>query len=81
MKYEFFADMKHGWLKVRYAKLVELGIHESISPYSYRRGEYAYLEQDRDARLFVDAIGGKIEYKIKESNYSKIRSYHHYFVG
>lgn len=48
-------DPGHGWLKVRQDDLIALGIANNISAYSYRRGIYAYLEEDRDAVIFVDA--------------------------
>ena len=41
------------WLKVPRKLLVELGIADRISRYSYERGEYVYLEEDRDCGTFM----------------------------
>ncbi len=81
MKYEFFADAGHGWLKVKFRELVDLGIHEAISPYSYKRGDYVYLEEDCDAPKFIKAKSDKIEYRVRYSANSRIRNYQHYFIG
>jgi len=56
--YDFYADPGHGWLRVPLKRLGELGIENDISPYSYVKGGYAYLEEDRDARIFTDALEG-----------------------
>jgi len=49
--YIFFEDPGHGWLRVP-LKEVE-PIADKISPYSYMRGKYAYLEEDCDAWTFL----------------------------
>ena len=54
-KYTFFEDPGHGWLQVPIAELQALGIAGQISSYSYRRGEFAYLEEDCDYSRFVEA--------------------------
>ena len=56
-KYKFIADPGHGWLEVPIKELIELGIVEKISPYSYIKGEFAYLEEDCDATEFAKAKG------------------------
>ena len=43
-----FADPSHAWGKVKRSMLERLGVDREISPYSYQRGEFAYLEEDRD---------------------------------
>jgi hypothetical protein len=50
-------DPGHGWLAVPVADLIDLGIHESISPYSYisRDKVTVYLEEDCDMSAFYTA--------------------------
>ncbi len=55
--YQFFTDAGHGWLQVSHKELAELGIADKISSFSYSDGEFAYLEEDCDASVFVDAKG------------------------
>lgn len=78
MKYDFYADAGHGWLKVSIDELVSLGIAEKITGYSYMRGKWAYLEEDADVSTFCNAKKiDQLSPFIREhtSNTSKIRSY------
>jgi hypothetical protein len=73
-------DPGHAWLKVKRNDLIALGIAEDISVYSYRRGEYAYLEEDCDAGIFVaayrNATGREPEYTNRFADRrSRIRDY------
>ena len=54
-KYRFISDPGHGWLEVPIEELLDLGIWDKISGYSYQKGGMAYLEEDCDAPLFIDA--------------------------
>ena len=54
-RYVFHSDPGRGWLEVRREELVRLGIAEQISRYSYERGELVFLEEDCDARRFIQA--------------------------
>ncbi len=51
----FISDPGHGWLRVPLADIVALGIEGDISPYSFIDGRYAYLEEDCDYTVFIDA--------------------------
>ena len=55
MKFEFFSDPGHGWIKVPGALLRELGIVDKITPYSYAAAGFGYLEEDCDASTFFVA--------------------------
>ena len=55
VNYVKFEDPGHGWLEVRKSELVELGIAAKISSYSYMKGKMAYLEEDCDMSLFIEA--------------------------
>lgn len=55
----YHQDPGHGWLEVDRAQLVELDIADQISRYSYVRGPVAFLEEDCDASLFVQACNAK----------------------
>ena len=51
----FHADAAHGWLRVLYSDLVELGIAAAITNYSYQSGDWVYLEEDQDATVYMNA--------------------------
>ena len=55
LSYRFIEDPGHGWLEVPITELHRLGIAGQVSSYSYRKGDMAYLEEDCDAGLFLDA--------------------------
>ena len=78
----FFCDPGHGWLRVSGTLLEELGLEDRISPYSYQRGRFVYLEEDRDLPLFSDAmtrIGRPIHIReVYTNGPSKIRRYASY---
>lgn len=88
-KLYFFNDPSHGWVKVKKTELIHLGIADSISRYSYMRGDYAYLEEDCDATLYFKTLANKLGlvdfnmkmFRVVESHtnkQSKIRSYESY---
>lgn len=80
-----FADPGHAWARVAKSKLVKLGIADKISPYSYQKGENAFLEEDCDLSTLVNTLRSRgYEIKFNESHtnrQSKIRSYNTYRVG
>ena len=53
--YKLHTDPGHGWLAVRTKELVELGIADQISRFSYVKGTTAYLEEDCDLTVFLKA--------------------------
>jgi len=59
MRFDFYSDPQHGWLKVPRQLLVTLGIATAISPYSYQRGDWAYLEEDVDCSRFCRAMAAQ----------------------
>ena len=86
-KYHFYSDPGHGWLKVSIKELIKLGIAEKITGYSYRKGNFAYLEEDCDVSTFADSK--KISPKDFENHIyyhsankmSKIRNYSSYYYS
>ena len=79
-KFDIYDDPGHGWLKVPVSLLGRLGIAGKITSYSYLRGKFAYLEEDCDARTFLEAYRAKFDIDPKFSFHpsnkrSKIRSY------
>lgn len=83
MIFKIYADPGHAWAAVKRKFLVELGILEKITPYSYQRGDTVYLEEDCDAATFVNAyrekFGSTPLWDEKHTdNYSPIRSYDHF---
>jgi hypothetical protein len=77
--YDFYEDSGHGWLKVPVDELQKMNLTDKISNYSYRKGCFAYLEEDCDAELFVRAmegIGVKVKFREHFTNgESTIRNY------
>lgn len=83
VNYYFYSDPGHGWLAVNYDELVELGINDKISGYSYRKGNTVYLEEDCDMATFMNALEAKgVQIRINTINEptkdSMIRSFARY---
>ena len=93
--YTYFTDPGHGWLRVKRTELEELGIANEITPFSYARGEWVYLEEDCDMGTFMRAKGwlteegktidgfwdsGAIRHQNSRMRDSAIRSYGRYFI-
>jgi hypothetical protein len=49
-------DAGHGWLQVSHNLVNQLGIAEKVSGCSYRDTRFAYLEEDCDLALLVNAL-------------------------
>jgi len=63
MKINVYSDPGHAWAKVKVELLEKLGIQDLISHCSYRRGNYAYLEEDCDLSTLIKALDkAKIDY-------------------
>jgi len=82
-KFDFYSDPAHGWLKVTMRELLDLGIADKITGYSYMKGENVYLEEDSDLTTFFEAYESKynkkpqfIEHNTDKS--SRIRNYPSY---
>lgn len=77
--YRFIEDPGHGWLEVPRSELRELGILDTISPYSFQAGEMVFLEEDCDAPRFSDAYkaeyGEAPDYTTFFEDPTEIRSY------
>lgn len=48
-----FADPGHSWVKVSIAECRALGIYDEITRWSYKRGDFLYLEEDADVSTWV----------------------------
>ena len=85
LKLNYFTDPGHGWVSVKLQTLIDLGIADKVSYYSYMRGSSAYLEEDCDLGLLYqacDSRGLKIDLTTKHTNkLSPIRSYATYKAG
>jgi hypothetical protein len=51
----FHSDAGHGWLAVKTRELVELGIADKITAFSFTKGKSSYLEEDVDMATYVNA--------------------------
>lgn len=74
---KFHSDPGHGWLEVPEAEVKSLGIN--VSPYSYRKGDMLFLEEDCDASAYIAAQRAKgVEVKTTSVYYdasAPIRNY------
>lgn len=84
MNVDFIIDPGHGWLKVPLCVLDQWGLLPQITPYSYIRlgvrQSFAYLEEDCDASVFMDAakqrgVSIKLRRRVAGQKESKVRRY------
>lgn len=84
LTFKSYEDAGHGWLAVKRKLLLEFGLMELVSMFSYERGQTVYLEEDCDVSLFISALKQRgIEYQFKSGKwceYSPIRSYDRFCV-
>jgi len=78
--FDVYSDAGHGWIKVPFSILIELGIYEKISCFSYIRNNYAFLEEDCDASTLIGALTArgitpKFNEHMARERRSKIRNY------
>ena len=81
--FDFIQDPGHGWIKVSMSFLAELfgpNWRAKFTPFSYERGGFVYLEEDRDAITFVNRlkeleIPFKFRDRINNERMSRIRNY------
>jgi hypothetical protein len=75
-------DATHSWIEVPKCLLFRFGIADEISPYSYQRGDVAFLEEDEDALIFKNAanyLGLNLKFKtIKHRKAAPCRKYKSY---
>jgi hypothetical protein len=80
-----YSDAGHAWAKVKRQVLINLGIANKVSPFSYQYKDNVYLEEDCDLFLLhqtLDAQGVRLKYVEKHTDKSsKIRSYDRYQHG
>ena len=78
----YHTDPGHGWLEVDRNHLVELGINDKITSYSYQKGNKVYLEEDMDMGTYLKALKENlIQFNIvdlPQDRMSKIRNYKPY---
>jgi len=77
----FHEDPGHGWLEVPFIELVYLGVAGKISTCSYMHHGKAYLEEDNDAGIYLDALNAlNIEYEFNtiHKDNTPIRNYPYY---
>ena len=52
----FVSDPGHGWLEVPLTDIAALGVETKISACSFIDGRFAYLEEDEDYAVYMDAL-------------------------
>ena len=55
----FVSDPGHGWLEVPLVDIAALGMETQISPCSFIDGRFAYLEEDEDYAVYMDALAAR----------------------
>ena len=55
-KLVYYSDPGHGWVRVPRRLILELGIENEISSFSYMNSKFIYLEEDSDASIFAEAL-------------------------
>lgn len=60
----FISDPGHGWLRVPLIDIAALGVETKISSYSFIDGHYAYLEEDLDCPLYLEALQEHLQTEI-----------------
>jgi hypothetical protein len=77
-----YSDAGHAWGKVKRQVLVNLGLADKVSTYSYQYKDNVYLEEDCDLPLLCStlmALDTRIKFVEKHTNRnSRVRSYEHY---
>lgn len=78
-----YSDPSHAWLRVPLKDVIKFGLTNKITSYSYINGNYAYLEEDSDAPLFLETLkfNGITDYKIVDKFTDKatfVRTYDPY---
>lgn len=72
MKVKFYSDPGHGWAAVKRKLLIELGIINNITSFSYQKGNTVYLEEDLDLNTFLHALHAvkneSVIYKVKQTS-------------
>jgi hypothetical protein len=76
MEIKFLSDPGHGWLRVPLQLLNDWNISNKISDYSYKTTNFAYLEEDCDASIFIDEAK-KRNYKYS-IHYKLIKDFDYY---
>lgn len=80
--YRIYEDGGHAWVRVRVIELFALQIAKDITPFSYIKGQYAYLEEDCDLCKFFKAYnevtGREPKHRTVVSGNSRVREYPRY---
>jgi hypothetical protein len=82
--FNYIVDPGHGWIEVPMELVDQLGLRNKISKYSYKNRidgiEKAFLEEDCDAELFMNAYGrDKINLVLIDlTEESVIRQFNHF---
>lgn len=56
MTFNYYQTPSHGYVGIDLAVLVAMGIADAVSECSYIEGRCAYLEEDADAPMFLEAF-------------------------
>ncbi len=86
-QFDYIVDPGHGWVKVPLMLLIELGIAEKITRFSYYNNGQVYLEEDCDAPQFAGAFASrfgfepKLRERVARERRSRVRGYMPFYYG
>jgi len=86
-QFDYIQDPGHGWVKVPLSLILELGIAEKITRYSYYNNGQVYLEEDCDTCTFMNAyherfgFDPKLRDRIARERRSRVRGYMPFYYG
>ena len=79
--FDVYCDPGHAWVKVKRttARLLMGPSFYEITPWSFQRGDYVFLEEDQDAALFLQCLKTQGIHPVwrqhHANRYSRIRNY------
>jgi len=75
-KYTNINDPGHGWIGVPLSELIELGVADRITIFSYREGNIVWLEEDWDVGIWICALAERNN-KTPVEQYEAMLAEHH----
>jgi len=86
-QFDFIQDPSHGWVKVPLMLLIELGIADQVTSFSYYNNGHVYLEEDCDASRFAQAFADRFGFepkfreRVARERRSRVRGYMPFYYG
>ena len=78
MIYRHFIGDTRGWIEIKREELEKANLLDSISPGSYIKGEYIYLDEDLDFSFFMCYLSDIPDFKkvyVNDTHFDKYKRY------